>query len=160
MSGQIPSDRPFVSLIKAEPKIGKFEGRINPITTMTLKEIAGQLAKPVTLNDYIAYGDVAAAIETIDGNIYTGVSIDTACSLGHCAEHSAVSEMLKHSEYRIKAMVAVDSDGNAVPPCGRCRELISQLAEENRQTIVEVQNGVFRTLEELMPFDWKYNAPM
>ncbi len=122
---------------------------------INLKEIAVQLAKPTTLNDYVAYGDVTAAIETMDGNVYTGISIDTACSLGHCAEHSAVAEMLKHGEYRIRAIVAVDSNGNAIPPCGRCRELISQLSEKNRKTVIEVSNGIFKTLEELMPFDWK-----
>lgn len=122
---------------------------------MNLKEKAAQLAKPIILNNYVAYGDVAAALETVDGNIYTGISIDTACSLGHCAEHSAVSEMLKHGEHRIKAIVAVDSKGNAVPPCGRCRELISQLAPENKTTSIEVENGIFKSLEELMPFDWK-----
>lgn len=122
---------------------------------MNLKEIASQFAKPTKLNDYIEYGGVAAAIETIGGNIYTGVSIDTACSMGHCAEHSAVSEMLKHREHRIKAVVAVDGNGNAVPPCGRCRELMSQLSRENGKAIVEVKNGIFRKLEELMPFDWK-----
>lgn len=122
---------------------------------MNLKEKAAQLAKPIILNNYVACGDVAAALETVDGNIYTGISIDTACSLGHCAEHSAVSEMLKHGEHRIKAIVAVDSKGNAVSPCGRCRELMSQLAPENKETTVEVQNGIFKSLEELMPFDWK-----
>ncbi|MDR3008924.1 MAG: hypothetical protein LBV59_13370 [Sphingobacterium sp.] len=122
---------------------------------MDLKKIASQLAKPKILNDYIAYADVAAAIETIDGNVYTGISIDTACSLGHCAEHSAVSEMLKHGESQIKAMVAVNKSGNAVPPCGRCRELIGQLSKQNSKTIIEVQDGIFKTLEELMPYDWK-----
>ncbi|MGL5233417.1 MAG: cytidine deaminase family protein [Empedobacter falsenii] len=122
---------------------------------MNLKEVAVQWVKSIVLNDYIAYGDVATAIEAIDGNVYTGISMDTACSLGHCAEHSAVSEMLKHGEYRIKAVVAVDSTGNAVSPCGRCRELMSQLSPDNSQAIVEVRNGIFKTLEELIPFDWK-----
>lgn len=122
---------------------------------MNLKEIAFELVKPMTLNDYISYGDVAAAIETVAGNVYTGISIDTACSLGHCAEHSAVAEMLKNGEYCIKAVVAVNSSGNAIPPCGRCRELMSQLSPDNKRTIVEVSNDVFKTLKELMPYDWK-----
>lgn len=122
-----------------------------------LKEIAMQFAKATTLNNFVAYGDVAAAIETVKGNIYTGISIDTACSMGFCAEHSAVAEMLKHNEYQIKSFVAVDGSGNAVPPCGRCRELISQLAEENCNAIVEVTNGVFTTLDKLLPYDWKKN---
>ncbi len=120
-----------------------------------LKEIACQYAKPKILNDFIEYGGVAAAIETRDGNIYTGISIDTACSMGFCAEHSAVAEMLKNGERYIKAVVAVGNDGNAVPPCGRCRELISQLSKENLNAVIEVKNGVFVTLKELMPYDWK-----
>ncbi|AKK72053.1 cytidine deaminase family protein [Chryseobacterium gallinarum] len=120
-----------------------------------LKEIAGQFAKSRMLNDFIEYGGVAAAIETAEGNVYTGISIDTACSMGFCAEHSAVAEMLKNGEHRIKAVVAVGNDGNAVPPCGRCRELMSQLSKENLNAVVEVKNGVFVTLKELMPYDWK-----
>ncbi|WP_312994361.1 cytidine deaminase [Chryseobacterium flavum] len=120
-----------------------------------LKGIARRLAGIKVLNDYVEYGGIAAAIETIHGNVYTGISIDTACSMGFCAEHSAVAEMLKHGEYHIKALVAVDHEGNAVPPCGRCRELISQLSRENLKAIIEVKNGVFVMLKELIPFDWK-----
>ncbi|MBK1898079.1 cytidine deaminase family protein [Chryseobacterium paridis] len=120
-----------------------------------LKSIAYQLANVNKLNDFVEYGGVAAAIETITGNVYTGISIDTACSMGFCAEHSAVSEMLKNGEHHITAVVAVGSDGNAVPPCGRCRELMSQLSRKNLDAIVEVKNGVFIMLKELLPFDWK-----
>ncbi|RXM52522.1 MULTISPECIES: cytidine deaminase family protein [unclassified Chryseobacterium] len=120
-----------------------------------LKKIARQFAKSKTLNDFIEYGGVAAAIETADGNVYTGISIDTACSMGFCAEHSAVAEMLKNGEHFIKSVVAVGNDGNAVPPCGRCRELMSQLSKENLNAVIEVKNGVFLTLKELMPYDWK-----
>ncbi|PKF74569.1 cytidine deaminase family protein [Chryseobacterium sp. PMSZPI] len=120
-----------------------------------LKEIASQFAKSKTLNDFIEYGGVAAAIETVRGNVYTGISIDTACSMGFCAEHSAVAEMLKNGEHHIKAVVAVGNDGSAVPPCGRCRELMSQLSKENLNAVIEVKNGVFVTLKELMPYDWK-----
>lgn len=98
---------------------------------------------------------VAAAIKTAAGNVYTGISIDTACSMGFCAEHSAVAEMLKHGESVIQAVVAVDNDGNAVPPCGRCRELMSQLSRENLNAIVEVKNGIFKSLGEILPYDWK-----
>ncbi|MET6997040.1 cytidine deaminase family protein [Chitinophaga defluvii] len=125
------------------------------MNNINLRAIAQKYAGGKRLNDFIEYGGVAAAIETITGNIYTGISIDTACSMGFCAEHSAVAEMLKHGECRIKAMVAVDEEGHAVPPCGRCRELISQLSKENLQTIVEVRDGVFVTLAEILPYDWK-----
>ncbi|MCW3464361.1 cytidine deaminase family protein [Chitinophaga nivalis] len=120
-----------------------------------LKQIAQKFAGSKRLNDFIEYGGVAAAIETVGGNIYTGISIDTACSMGFCAEHSAVAEMLKNGENRIKALVAVDANGHAVPPCGRCRELISQLSKENLQATIEVKDGVIVTLAEILPYDWK-----
>lgn len=109
------------------------------------------------LNDFIQYGSVGAAIETVDGNIYTGISIDTACSMSFCAEHSAVADMLKNGEHQIKAFVAVDSEGNAVPPCGRCRELISQLSKGNLEAVIEVENDTFVLLKEILPYDWKTN---
>ncbi|CAM2875895.1 cytidine deaminase [Chryseobacterium flavum] len=116
-----------------------------------LKGIARRLAGIKVLNDYVEYGGIAAAIPPY----MEMFSIDTACSMGFCAEHSTVAEMLKHGEYHIKALVAVDHEGNAVPPCGRCRELISQLSRENLKAIIEVKNGVFVMLKELIPFDWK-----
>lgn len=58
-----------------------------------LKLIAQKYARSKRLNDFIEYGGIAATIETVNGNIYTGISIDTACSMGFCAEHSAVAEM-------------------------------------------------------------------
>ncbi|MCC9043510.1 cytidine deaminase [Myroides sp. M-43] len=123
--------------------------------SVDLKAIALLYAKANELNDFIAYGSVAAAIQTVDGNVFTGVSIDTACSMGFCAEHAAVAEMLKHGESKIKRVVAVTEDGNAVPPCGRCRELMTQLAQENQAAIVEVDNNVYVSLGSLMPYDWK-----
>ncbi|SHG03869.1 cytidine deaminase family protein [Pedobacter caeni] len=123
--------------------------------SLNLKQTAQKYAGSRKLNDFIEYGGVAAAIETVDGNIYTGISIDTACSMGFCAEHSAVAEMLKNGESKIRSMVAVNENGNAVPPCGRCRELISQLSKENLRATVEVKDGVILTLAELLPYDWK-----
>lgn len=120
-----------------------------------LKLIARKITGERQLNDFITVGGVGAALKTENGNIYTGISIDTACSMGFCAEHGAIAEMLKHGESRIRSIVAVDSQGHAVPPCGRCRELISQLSRSNLETIVEVKDGVFVSLASLLPYDWK-----
>lgn len=50
-----------------------------------LYEKAGSVAKPVKLSEYGESGVVGAAILTDAGNVYTGVCIDTACSMGFCA---------------------------------------------------------------------------
>ena len=142
-------------VIKAGPGSGNGDQLLKNMDTKELRQRARNIAGEKRLNDFVEIGGVGAALETIDGNIYTGIGIDTACSMGFCAEHSAIAEMLKHGEYKIKAMIAVNQSGQAVPPCGRCRELISQLCRTNLQTIIEIQDGIQVPLSELLPYDWK-----
>ena len=67
-------------------------------------------------------GGVAAAAESAMGNIYVGVCVDTACSLGVCAERNAIFSMITNGENEIQRVMAVDCNGKAIPPCGACRE--------------------------------------
>jgi cytidine deaminase len=99
-------------------------------------------------------GDVGAALITRDGNVYTGICIDVACSLGFCAEHAAIAEMLKHRETRVEMIVAVRKDGVVLPPCGRCREMLLQIHSGNAETKVIVSEDKVLTLAELMPYRW------
>ncbi len=99
-------------------------------------------------------GDVAAALETVDGNIYTGICFDVACGIGFCAEHSAISEMLKHRETRIVKIMAIGESG-FMPPCGRCRELMFQIDQENVNTKVYLSEDKFITINELLPNRWE-----
>ncbi|PNY80976.1 cytidine deaminase family protein [Deinococcus koreensis] len=98
---------------------------------------------------------VAAALQTVGGQVYTGVNIDLACGIGLCAEHSAVSRMLEARETQIDAIVAVWDDGHIFPPCGRCRELLLQVDAANVGTRVMLTPTEVRTLGELMPFRWQ-----
>ncbi|WP_228865029.1 cytidine deaminase [Xenorhabdus sp. PB30.3] len=120
-----------------------------------MESIAHQLISPTQLNKYIKYGHVAAVIQCDSGHIYTGVSIDTSCSMGFCAEHGAIADMIKHGENRIIKIIAVNKSGDIIPPCGRCREFISQINRENIHTKVKVNKEVVLPLRELLPFDWK-----
>ena len=72
-------------------------------------------------------GSVSAAVLSAKGNIYTGVCIDTACSLGMCAERNAIANMITNGESQIIKIVAVMPDGKAGMPCGACREFMMQL---------------------------------
>lgn len=92
-----------------------------------LIEKAEAVLKPRRLSSTAEASSVAAAILTKEGHIYTGVCIDTACSMGFCAEHSAAAAMITAGESEIVKMVAINKRGNILPPCGRCREFISQL---------------------------------
>ncbi len=116
---------------------------------------ARAVVRPRTLGPYAEAGGVGAAIETQTGHVYTGVCIDTACSMGFCAEHAAAAAMVTAGESRILRVIAVGSQGQVMPPCGRCREFLTALAPENRQARVMVDEDHEVTLGELLPWDWK-----
>lgn len=84
-----------------------------------------------TISPFIEAGGVSAAILTDKGNIYTGVCIDTACSLGMCAERNAIANMITNGENKIVKLVCVMEDGCVGSPCGACREYLMQLDKES-----------------------------
>lgn len=119
-----------------------------------LYDIALQTINPIKLKKNGESGHVGCALETTNGNIFTGVCIDVPCSIGICAEQVAISEMLKNRETKIKKIIAVYKDGSVLPPCGRCRELISQLDLHNENTIVAVDKDKNVSLKVLLPERW------
>jgi cytidine deaminase len=75
--------------------------------------------------------------------------------MGFCAEHAAAAAMITAGESRVLKMVAVNWDGRILPPCGRCREFISQLDDDNLQAEVLVADRVIVMLDELLPYNWR-----
>ncbi len=113
---------------------------------------AKSVINPRKLSDNAESGGVGAALLSENGNIYVGVCIDTDCSMGFCAEHAAAAAMITAGENRVLKMIAVGTEGEIMPPCGRCREFISDLHSENLNTEVLVSEGVVLTLRELLPY--------
>ena len=120
-----------------------------------LIEKAEAVLKPRRLSSTAEASSVAAAILTKEGHIYTGVCIDTACSMGFCAEHSAAAAMITAGESEIVKMVAINKRGNILPPCGRCREFISQLNDANIEAEVLINRQRAVKLMDLLPYDWR-----
>ena len=108
------------------------------------------------ISPFMEAGGVAAAIRTKAGNTYVGVCIDTASSLGMCAERSAMANMITRGESRIDKVVAVMPDGKVGPPCGACREFMMQLDRDSGE--IEILLNLDRRetvrLRELMPRWW------
>lgn len=125
---------------------------------MTFDELyqrARAVVNPRKLSDMADAGGVGAALLAPDGVVYTGVCIDTACSMGFCAEHAAAAAMVTAGGGRVLKMIAVDWDGSILPPCGRCREFISQLHPDNLDAEVMVAENTVLPLRALLPYDWK-----
>ncbi len=125
-----------------------------------LYEKAKSVLNPRRLSDTAEAGGVGAAILTEGGRVYVGVCIDTGGSMGFCAEHAAAAAMITAGESRVVKMVAVNWDGRVLPPCGRCREFISQLNDGNAETQVLVREGLVVPLRDLLPYDWRQQPEM
>ena len=108
------------------------------------------------ISPLIEAGSVSAAVLSAKGNIYTGVCIDTACSLGMCAERNAIANMITNGENQILKMVAVMPDGKAGMPCGACREFMMQLNKTAGETEILSDYETRKTirLKSLIPAWW------
>ena len=109
------------------------------------------------ISGYVSGGEVSAAVMSKSGRIYTGVCIDTASTLGICAERNAVFNMITNGEYEIDRVLAILPDGSSGAPCGACRELMVQLMPEAYKDIeimMDMETGRTMTLGELTPEWW------
>ena len=117
---------------------------------------ACEVQNPRTISKLVDAGGVGAAILTKSGNIYVGVCIDTACSLGMCAERNAIANMITNGEHEIDKVVAVMPNGNVGAPCGACQELMMQLGETSGEIEILEDYDTRKTirLKELVPNWW------
>ena len=117
---------------------------------------AKEVQNPRNVSDSIDAGGVAAAILSSKGNIYTGVCIDTACSIGMCAERNALSTMITNGESQIEKVVCIGPKGNIMLPCGVCREFMMQLNKENgnAEILSDYEKLDIITLDKLLPNWW------
>lgn len=109
------------------------------------------------ISEYVTGGEVAAAILSKSGKIYTGVCIDTCSTLGICAERNAIFNMITNGESEIDKVVAILPDGTVGAPCGACRELMVQLMPKdykNVQILMNFEEEKIITLGELTPEWW------
>lgn len=112
---------------------------------------AKKIAIKKQISDYAICGHTACALLTKDKKIYTGISVETKCILGNCAEYSAIAEMLKNGESEIEKLVAYSSKGAIYAPCGKCRELIRMVDERNLNTKILINENKVCYLKDLLP---------
>lgn len=127
------------------------------ISNEELIKKAASVIRPKRIGDYLV-GDVGCALVTAKNNIYLGVCIDVMSGMGFCAEHSAIAAMITAGEYSIKKIVAVWQDEKGVyvlSPCGRCREFMRQVHQDNLNTEVILDRHKVVKLADLLPYyDW------
>ena len=91
------------------------------------------------------WSGVAAVLTTSSGRIFQGVNIEieasAPCSI--CAEYAAIGTMLSEGEKEIETIAAVNAKGQVIPPCGKCRQFISEFG--NPYVIVEIGGKLKKT---------------
>ena len=122
-----------------------------------LYDAAKAVLRERRISDYVTCGEVSAAILSKSGKIYTGVCVDTCCTLGICAERNAIFNMITNGENEIEKVLAILPDGSNGAPCGACRELMVQLMPntyKDVEILMDYRTGRVMTLGELTPEWW------
>lgn len=90
-------------------------------------------AKLVRLNAHAPYSDfkVGAALLTETGKIYTGINVENSSyPVSICAERTALGTAVSSGERFFKALSIVSDAQEPVPPCGACRQALSEFCED------------------------------
>jgi cytidine deaminase len=122
------------------------------------------LARDAAARAYAPYSNfhVGAALLFADGTVVTGANVENASyGLTLCAETVAVGQVLSGSGSRELVAVAVTGgapgapgEGVTVTPCGRCRQMLNEVAQLGRTDPVVWCDGdtvLETTLSALLP---------
>ena len=113
-------------------------------------------AKNARDNAYAPYSkfSVGAALLASNGLVYHGCNIENAAySLCNCAERTALFKALSDGEREFLMLAVVADTVRPVPPCGACRQVISELCPQDMPIILTNLSGKIQqfTVEELLP---------
>lgn len=96
---------------------------------------------------------VGAALRTKNGEIYVGVNVYSLH--GACAEQIALGAAITNGEREFECVVAVrGANGEEIlPPCGNCRQILSDYAPDCE--VILSEDGQKVTARELIPYAYK-----
>ena len=95
---------------------------------------------------------VGAALRTASGRIYTGVNIENAAYPDSiCAERVAIFKAISDGETSFEVIAVVTSNGG--PPCGSCRQVMSEFGMDTIVLIADGKGKLVRevSVEQLLP---------
>ena len=100
---------------------------------------------------------VGAALLCEDGSIVCGVNVENrSYGLTICAERSAIACAVTQGYRRFKAVAVYSPDADyPIPPCGACRQVMSEFLPADAPVIFVDRNGnrEDHTIGEILPFD-------
>jgi cytidine deaminase len=130
-----------------------------PANCLRIKDLAQDLfeaARAAMQHSHSPYSHfpVGAAIRAEDGRIYSGCNIENvAFPDGWCAETTAISHMVMAGAREIVEVAVIAEKLPLCPPCGGCRQKLSEFARPQTRVWLCDATGPQKalTLAELLP---------
>ena len=129
-----------------------------------INEVLVKAAIDATKYAYVPYSNfkVGAAILAENGTIYTGCNIENASySPTNCAERTAIFKAVSEGVTKFKKIAVVGGPNgnleNYCPPCGVCRQVISEFADEDFELILgtsENTYALYNFFQEVLPLSF------
>jgi homotetrameric cytidine deaminase len=126
------------------------------VTSTQLKALLNA-ARKAAKKSYSPYSGfkVGAALQLSNGEIVTGTNVESiSYGLTICAERSALVSAVSRfgPKLRIQAVAVTNLNGGASPPCGACRQLLTEFIEPDAPVIFPAVEGMLTmTFAELLP---------
>jgi cytidine deaminase len=119
------------------------------------------VAEDARANAHAPYSNfhVGAAIRSVTGRVFGGSNVENASfGVGICAERSALVSAVTAGERRFDELVLVSDAAEPAPPCGACRQALSEFAPSLR-IVSHGLNGETAewSLAELLPHQFRLN---
>ena len=115
---------------------------------------AARAAREKSYSPYSHFA-VGAAVECRDGRIYTGCNIENAAyGLCNCAERTAIFKAVSEGQQDFTAIAIIADTADPCPPCGACRQVISEF--DIPTIIMANMQGARKsvTLAEILPYSF------
>ncbi|GAB3119953.1 cytidine deaminase [Glaciibacter psychrotolerans] len=100
---------------------------------------------------YVPYSKFPVGVAALvsDGRVISGCNVENASyGLTLCAECALVSSLHMTGGGHLVAFTCVDGKGNALMPCGRCRQLLYEHSAPGM--LLQTVSGV-KTIDEVLP---------
>ncbi len=122
---------------------------------MNVEQIIAE-AKIAREKAYVPYSKfkVGAALLSKNGTVYHGCNIENAAySMCNCAERTALFKAYSEGDTQFSMLAVVADTERPVPPCGACRQVISELCSKDVKIYLTNLKGDVQelTVDELLP---------
>ena len=129
-----------------------------PVMDLAVVERLQDAARKVAANAYAPYSRfrVGAALLFDDGFVATGCNVENmSYGLTSCAERNALFNAIgeRGASHKIVAIAVTNLNAAASPPCGACRQVMSEFVAPDAIVSFSSDNGLeLRPFRELFPF--------